>query len=356
MIGASHARIVALRALPIVALLACGESDQSRATRPLPSTSPPTAKALPELAAVVSRPLGATETLQGELVPYRAVDLFARVAGYVKSVNVDRGSRVYEGDVLVELEAPELRQQRSEAEARVAATRQTAQRLRAASATPGSVSASELETIDATVKAEEARAAALQQLESYLVVRAPFGGVIASRNAHPGALVGPSSGVAGLMLRLEDHDHLRLVVSVPERLVGGAKVGRTPTFRVAAWPSDTFTARVARVSGSVDPRTRAMLVELDVPAAGKLSPGMFADVAWPAARAGASLLIPTAAIVQNGTRTYVAKLSGDSAVLVDVKRGFTDGDLTEVFGSLSARDTVVKRGRDDLANGAKLRR
>jgi hypothetical protein len=99
-----------------------------------------------------------------------------------------------------------------------------------------------------------------------------------------------------------------------------------------------------------------MLVELDVLAAGKLSPGMFADVAWPAARAGASLLIPTAAIVQNGTRTYVAKLSGDSAVLVDVKRGFTDGDLTEVFGSLSARDTVVKRGRDDLANGAKLRR
>lgn len=357
MVGALHTRRTVLHLSTLLALVACGQSEQPPAATPSSSPAPPpSAPAQPELVAVVSRPLGATETLQGELLPYRAVDLFARVAGYVKEVRVDRGSRVRQGDVLIEMEAPELLQQRSEAEARLAVSRQTAERLRAAAATPGAVAPSELEAIDASVKAEEARTAALRQLESYLLVRAPFSGVIAMRGVHPGALVGPNSGAAGPMLRLEDHERLRLVVSVPERLVAGALVGRQPTFRVAAWPGDTFTARVTRVSGSVDPRTRGMLVELDVPAAAKLSPGMFADVAWPAARAGASLLIPTTSIVQTATRTYVAKLSGDSAILVDVKRGLADGDVTEVFGALSSRDSVVKRGSDELVTGTKLRR
>lgn len=348
-----HTACVSLATLTCTA---CGSADQTRnqpaATPAASSSGAPTRR---ELAAVASRALTATETLQGELQPFRAVDLFARVTGYVKAVRVDRGSRVRQGDILIELEAPELLQQRSEAEARLAVSRQTAARLRAASATPGAVAAAELDAIDAMVKADGARTAALRQLESYLVVRAPFSGVVAARAVHPGALVGPNSGPAGMMLRLEDHDRLRLVVSVPERLVGGARVGRTTTFRVAAWPADTFTARVARISGAVDPRTRGMLVEMDVVAATRLTPGMFADVAWPTARGVASLLVPTTAIVQSATRTYIAKLSGDSALLVDVTRGMSDGDMTEVFGALAAGDSVVRRASDEITPGAKLR-
>lgn len=341
----------------LTVVMACGgRGDGTPSAGAAPAAAAATPAPPPSLfAPVASRPLGASVTVQGELLPYRAVDLHARVAGYVREVRVDRGSRVRRGDVLLEMDAPELLQQQSEAEARLAVSQQTAARLRAAAATPGAVAPTELEAIEATVKADEARVAALRELTSYLTVRAPFDGMIATRHVHPGALVGPNSGDAGLMLRLEDHDRLRLVVAVPERYAGGSLQGRSPAFRVSAWPGETFSGRVTRASGSIDPRTRAMMVEMDVSAAGKLAPGMFADVEWSVARRAPSLLVPASALVQTGTRTYVVKLSGDTAALVDVERGLGDGDLVEVFGALTAADSVLRRGSDEVTAGAKLR-
>lgn len=342
-------RLIVLCAL---APLACARTSDDAVVAT--STAAPAAGS--ELVAVISRPLGSVEHLQGELTPFRVVDLFARVAGYVKEVRVDRGSVVRSGDVLIVMEAPELTQQRTEAEAKLAASRQTATRLQAASKTAGAVAPAELDAIQATVNAEAARVAALHDLESYLTVRAPFDGVVSARGVHPGALVGPSSGDAGMLLRLEDHARLRLTVSVPERLAGGSLTGRAPTFTVAAWPGESFHGTVARISGSVDPKTRGMPVEIDVTAGAELKAGMFADVAWPAARSGPSLLVPTTAIVQTSTRSYVVRANGGVAELVDIKRGMADGDLTEVYGKITWADTVVKRGSDEIAAGARLRK
>lgn len=343
----------------VLTLTACGTADDAAAPQSAGATASTaaasTATAVSPFTSVESRPLDAIVTVQGELQPYRAVDLHARVAGYVREVSVDRGSRVRRGDVLVAMDAPELLQQRSEAEARLAASRQMATRMRAAAATPGAVAPAELEAVEATVEADEARVAALRELASYLTVRAPFDGVIATRHVHPGALVGPNSGSDGVMLRLEDHERLRLVVAVPERYAGGSLLGRESAFRVSAWPGERFSARVTRASGSVDARTRAMLVEMDVAAEGKLAPGMFADVAWSAARRGASLLVPASALVETSTRTYVVKLSGDTAAFVDVERGLVEGDLVEVFGALSPTDTILRRGNEEIAPGSRLR-
>ena len=313
-----------------------------------PAPKPPVAG---DPAVVTRSALDAVQHLQGELTPYQAVDVFARVAGYVREIGVDRGSAVRGGDVIARLDAPELAQQRAEAQAKLLSSLQTAQRLHVAARTQGAVSANEIEIADAAVKADSARTDALRDMESYLVVRAPFDGVVTERRVHPGALVGPAQGGGGGLVRIEDHARLRLTVAVPEQLAGVAPSGREVPFTVSAWPGETFHGRVSRNSGSVDARTRTMAVELDVQAGGKLAPGMYGDVAWPVGRRTPSLFVPPGAIVQTTARTYVIRVRGGKAQLVSVSRGVAGADLAEVFGALAPGDTVLKRGVEDVAEG-----
>ena len=344
-------RIRTLAFAAAFAATACGRGAQDSAARSTPGSAPPKAAVAGDPAIVTRTALDAVQHLQGELAPFEAVDLYARVAGYVREIGLDRGSVVHAGDVIARLDAPELAQQRAESQAKLLASIQTAQRLHAASRTDGAVSTHEMEIADAAVRADSARTDALRDMESYLVVRAPFDGVVTERRVHPGALVGPAQGAGTGLVRLEDHARLRLTVAVPEQLTGVAQSGREISFTVSAWPGETFRGKVSRVSGTVDPKTRTMAIELDVASGGKLTPGMYSDVAWPISRREPSLFVPSGAIVQTTARTYVIRVRGGKAQLVNVSRGVTGTDLTEVFGSLAPGDTVLKRGADDVAEG-----
>jgi RND family efflux transporter MFP subunit len=304
-----------------------------------------------EGAIVAQQRLDAVQHVQGELTPNEAVDVYARVSGYVREIPVDRGSVVHRGDVIARLDAPELLEQRAEAEARLVANRQTVERLRVASGTEGAVSRHELEVAEAALRADSARVAALREMEGYLVTRAPFDGVVTDRRVHPGALVGPSQGSGGLIARIEDHAKLRLTVAVPEQAAGVTPIGLSVAFSVSAWPGEVFHGRVARASGAVETRTRTMPIELDVASGGKLAPGMYADVAWPVSRRTPSLFVPPTAIVQTTARTYVIRVRAGRAELVNVTRGVSAPERTEVFGALAAGDTVLRRGVDDVADG-----
>ncbi len=256
-----------------------------------------------------AKPAGpAALKLPGEFLPFEAVDLVARVPGFVETVTVDRGSAVKQGAVLVTLSAPELRAQhaeaqskveairaqRAEAEAKLIAAQSTVERLKAAAATPGAIAAHEVvlaeKAVDAlaaqiaavnkAVTAAEAQVATIAEMEKFLTVRAPFDGVVVERKAHPGSLAGPA---AGWLLRIEQLSRLRLVVAVPESQAAAIPLGAKVTFTVAAFPGETFTGSVARVARVMDVKTRTMPVELDVAnGRGKLAPGMYAEVAWPA--------------------------------------------------------------------------
>lgn len=329
---------------------ACG-SDAALPKSASSSPAPPKAALAGDMALVTQHALDATQHLQGELTPFEAVDISARVSGYVREIAVDRGSHVRAGDVIARLDAPELAQQRAEAQARLAASQQTAERLRRASLTDGAVAGNELELAVAARRADSARVESLRDMESYLTVRAPFDGVVTERRVHPGALVGPSQGSAGSLARIEDHERLRLTVAVPEQDVGVAPLGHEVTFSVSAFPGQTFRGRVTRIAGTVDKSTRTMPMELDVASEGKLAPGMYGDVAWPVARRTASLFVPPAAIVQTTARTYVIRVRGGKAQLVTVTRGVAATDLSEVFGALAAGDTLLRRGVEDVADG-----
>ena len=346
---------------------------------PPPQAAAAAGPATIEVVHVIEQPLDVQLSLPGELTANQSVDVFPRVSGFVKTVNVDRGSRVRAGDLLMTLEAPELIAQRAgaqsklqgaEAELAVArskaeADKSTFDRIKAASATPGVVAGNEVtvaekvadasrnQVLAAQQNVESARQAlnAIRYMEGYLRVTSPFAGVVSERNVHPGALVGPASaaGATTPLLRVVDNNPLRLVVPIPEAYVTELKPGTLIPFSVAAYPGQSFSGKVARVARSVDVSTRTMAVELDVTNNdGRLAPGTFCQVRWPIRRTGPSLFVPSGSVAATTDRTFVIRVRGGKTEWVDVRTGLTSGPLVEVFGDLHPGDEIARRGTDEL--------
>jgi len=335
-----------------------------------------------EAVPVVSRPLDRTVLLPGEFVPYLSVPIHAKIAGFVEKVEVDRGSVVTEGQLLATMMAPELNAQRAEAEAkvraaeaqrvefeaRVVAAESTYQRLKAASATPGVIAGNELiqaekqldaerakvRAAESSIQAAQSAVKAIEDIQAYLRVTAPFAGVITTRNVHPGALVG--TGVdSEAMFQLETINRLRLVVPVPEVEVGGIPRGARVSFTVPAYPTETFNGTVSRLARSVDAKTRSMPVELDVANPnGRLAAGMYPLVKWPVHGNQNVLMVPVTSVVTTTERVFVIRVKDGAAEWVDVKRGPTHGDLAEVVGPLAEKDLVLRRGTDEIRQGTRI--
>jgi membrane fusion protein, multidrug efflux system len=331
---------------------------------------------------MVTQKLAITAHLPGEVEPYEVVAVFPKVTGFVKWIGVDRGSRVRTGQLIVRLEAPELLSQRGEAQsklqaveaqlaaaqAKVASDESTYQHLKAAAATPGVVAGNDLFISEKTAEADRAQLKAQQEnvgaarqavqaiteTEAYLQVRAPFEGFVTERNVHPGALVGPAGapGVAVPMVRIETLSRLRVVVPVPETYAAGVPEGTKVNFTVPAFPGRVFTGTIARISHSLDVKTRTMPVELEVAnPAGQLSPGTFSDVLWPVRRPYATMFVPASSVMSTLERVFVVRIRDGKVEWVDVKTGATVDKLIEVFGDLHEGDVVAVRGTDELRSG-----
>jgi RND family efflux transporter MFP subunit len=345
----------------------------AQSTAPAKTAAPQVVPVVAVRSQVVERQI----SLPGELVAFQDVLLHPRVQGFVQAISVDRGSIVKKGQLLIKMIAPELDAQRSEAdakvqgaqaqrieaEARLAADEATYQRLKNASVTPGVVAGNDLDVAQRVAEADRARvdswkkneqaaadaAKAIQQMDAYLQVVAPFDGVITERNVHEGALVGPS---AEPMLRLQEVTRLRLVVPVPETEVATVRPGEALHFTVPTFPGEAFTGTIERVGHAVDARTRTMAVELDVAnREARLAPGMFAQVEWIARRTLPSFLVPPTAVATTTERTFVVRIENGTVEWITVKKGNLAGGLTEVFGDLHAGDQVAVRGTDELRQG-----
>lgn len=333
------------------------------------------------LAPVVAKPVSKTIDLPGEIAPFLSVSLHARVPGYVDRVLVDRGSVVRQGDLLVELSAPEMAARiaeaesqlqaadanRLQAEAQLAAAQSTYDRMKQAAETPGVIAGNELvqtqKQVDAAraalasrqqaSRAAEAMVRALKDEQAYLKLTAPFDGVVTDRLVHPGALVGP--GADPVLLVIQQVSRLRLVVSVPEEDVGGIMPKARVNFSVPAHPERTYSGTVARIARSLDQKTRTMAVELDVfNQDGSLAPGMYPTVKLPVRRSRPALFVPRTSVVTTTERTFVVRDENGRAQWVDVRKGITEGDLIEVQGDLKAGDKVVRRATDELREGSVL--
>jgi RND family efflux transporter MFP subunit len=333
------------------------------------------------LVPVISRQVSRSVDVTGEFLPFLSVSLHAKVQGYVERVLVDRGSRVKEGDLLVELSAPEMtsrlaeaqsrleaaESERVQAEAQLAAAQATYVRLKKAAETPGAIAGNELVQAEKQVDAAQAlvgsrrqlsravqsTADAQKELQSYLKIAAPFEGVVTERFVHPGALVG--SGSEAALLTLQQISRLRLVAAVPEEYVGNIMNGASVGFQVRAYPERTFLGIIARVSHALDRETRTMAVELDVANRdGSLAPGMFPTLKWPSRSSRPALLVPKTSVVTTTERTFVVREKNGRAEWVDVRKGSSEGDLIEVIGALQPGDRIVRRATDEVREGSTL--
>ena len=359
----SRFRSFAFVALGTSALLvSCSSSETSDSVAKVTAAAPPT----PQLEAVrvtASQPAQSL-SLPGELESYFQTDISPRVSAYVRRLYVDIGDHVRQGQVLADLDAPELTAALNEAlskekaaEAVFQGSRGSYRRLRQTARTAGAVAPLSLSQTrvqavsdSLNVVAAHAHYRAAAQMAAYLHLTAPFAGVITDRNLSPGAAVGPGGTAALPLFKLRQLSRLRLRVAVPEAYVADLHQGGAVQFTVKSYPGRTFTGRITRLAGNVQAATRSEQAEIDIPnPKEELKPGMFASASLPISRPQSSLFVPKTAVVTTAERTYVIRVANGRTTLVDVQAGDENGGLVQVFGKLQAGDVILKAGNEELA-------
>jgi len=338
--------------------------------------------------APVKRQTLSTElSIAGQFIPYQNVELHAKVAGYIRNINVDIGDRVHTGQVLAVLEIPELVAQVDEAKAAVHHAEEEIQRAQSDvsraeadnvalhsnavrlvntdKARPGLIAQQELD--DATAKdlasqaqvdaAKSTLAAAKQQLEvakanlqhfsalsNYARITAPYDGVVTWRFSDTGALVqAGTSNTSGLpVVTVAEIDTLRLRIPVPESIAAKVRLGDPVDVHVQA-TGEQFTGKVARFTNALDPSTRTMQVEIDVPNPNfHLQPGMYADVTLAAGRQTDVLAIPINALQRGQNGTAVLVVDAQNRVQKrEVRAGMQGSNNVEILSGLNEGDRVI---------------
>jgi membrane fusion protein (multidrug efflux system) len=312
--------------------------------------------------------LSAELQIPGELIAFQQVDLYAKENSFVRKLYVDVGSEVKAGQLLVTMDAPELNSLEAAAQSRLKsqeaiyiASKSNYDRLLETSKTPGTISQNDLDQAMAKKNSDFAQwdAAKAQYREvsdrrNYLEVRAPFNGVITTRNANPGAYVGPSGkGSEFPLFTLQEQKKLRLVIYVPEAYSGYLDQQDKVNFTVNAFPNQKFSAQVKRLAGALDYKLRSQRIEMDVANENKkLLPGMVSNVIIPLSTKDSTYILPKTAIVSSQERIFVIKVVNNKAEWVDVKKGRENEGKVEVFGELAAGDLIVLRGSEEVRNGS----
>jgi RND family efflux transporter MFP subunit len=307
---------------------------------------------------------GRTLSLPGTLQGFVQAPVAARAGGYLRRWTQDIGARVQKGDVLAEIETPELDQQLSQA---VAARNQMAASLELAKSTlerwealrkRDAVSQQELEErrsgytqARANLAGADANVERLRQLESFKRVTAPFAGVITKRNVDIGDLIDSNK----VLFLLSQTDPLRVYVNVPQAYAQLVRPGLGAVVTQAELRGRSFKGQVARTAASIDAASRTMQVEISLPNRdGALLPGAFVNVELAAASGGA-LTIPSNALLFRGQGVLVEQVDASGGVhLQPVRVGRNYGESVEVLQGLAGNEQLVLNPSDSLAEGDKV--
>lgn len=310
--------------------------------------------------------------LAGTLEPDQETELYAKVNSYVQKINVDIGSTVTAGQVLIVLEAPEIQSQLASAkskwmaqEAIYKATKSNYDRIFRANETEGAISKDALDQITAKKLADEAQLAAaksaymeLQSIQNYLTIRAPFSGVITDRNVDLGAYVSPmGKGADKPLLVIQNAHKLRLSLSIPEANTPYLHLGDTIKFRVRSIPQKLYTAKITRKSGSLDNKLRSEKIEADfINMNNTLKPMMVAEAMIPLKNNEPTFFVPKTALVDANMGMYIIRVENGKAKKVQVAKGRMMPDKVEVFGELIDGDQVLVKASEEIEDGMQIKK
>lgn len=295
--------------------------------------------------------------LPAEIRPLQQATLYAKTAGYLKSIAVDKGDHVKAGDVIAEIESPELLADVVKLKAELAVTEITLKR-----ATDAQKKAPDLvvpQTVDdARAKFEIAQGnfRRNETLLSYMKIIAPFSGVVTRRWVDAGAFIpsATSGSVAqsAAVLTLMDFNSVRIEVAVPEPEVPFIKTDLPVKLNVDELPGRAFSGKVTRLAYALDDATKTMMTEIELANADQqLRPGMFATVKIAVQTKADALLIPADALVTEKTKTSVFKIADGKAKKVAVKVGFNDGASVEILEGAGVDEPLILVGKQTLNDG-----
>jgi RND family efflux transporter MFP subunit len=308
--------------------------------------------------------------LPGTVQAHNEAPIYARTSGYLKIWYTDIGAHVARGQVLAEIDTPEVDQQLRQAQADLATAqanyelaKTTNQRWQGLLATE-SVSkqdaeqkASDEAAKQAALASAGANVARLRDLESFKRVVAPFDGVVTARNTDIGALINAGQNSGAALFRMADTRKLRIYVQVPQPYAGAAVPGVGAQLKFAEHSGKAYPTQVVRTAQALDPASRTLQVELQVDnSKGELFPGSYAEVHFKLAGNGDSLRLPINALLFRSAGLQVAVVGADHEVhLKNITSGRDFGKSIEVLSGLEATDQVVLNPPDSITDGASVR-
>jgi membrane fusion protein (multidrug efflux system) len=311
-----------------------------------------------------------TIELPGRLEAYYRAPIFARVQGYLKSWSADIGARVKAGQVIAEIEAPDLDQQLMQAKADLASAEASAKLSAATLARRKTLIASnfvsmqeidertaDLSNKDGTVKADQANVERLEALSAYKKITSPFDGIVTARDTDVGALINAGGGSGPAMFVISDISKLRVYVNVPQNYVPQIKIGAKAQLTAPEYANRTFQATVEASAQSVDVASGTTRMQLGLDNnTGELMPGGYANVRLGLQRDGVPLSIPASALIFNQNGLRVATVGPDDKIqfkTVTIARDL--GRTIELASGLTPEDRVVVTPPDGIADGDQVR-
>jgi len=322
-----------------------------------------------------------TLTLPGSLQALEATAVYARATGYVRRWLVDIGDKVTEGQLLAEIDTPDLDQQLQQSRATLAQSQASLEQAEASakySAITASryhellaqhfvsqqdvdqtqaqadVGAANVHAAQSAVAAQTANLRQLEQLKSFAKITAPFAGTITERNIERGTLVTPGSAQGKPLYMIAISNPLRLFMKVPQTFASGIAAGAPVKVRVRQFPGRDFAGKITRNAGALDAATRTLTVEAQVANdQGTLFPGAYADVTFPAPLSHGVTVIPVSALIVDSQGTRVAIVDAESkAHFIPVQVGRDQGSEVEIVGGLTGQENVIAAPAGDIVEGA----
>jgi RND family efflux transporter MFP subunit len=307
--------------------------------------------------------------LPGSLQAFQESPIYARTSGYLLKWYKDIGSRVKKGDLLADIDTPEIDQELRQVQAARQTILEQVQLAKSSAARwqdlRKSDSVSQQETDErssafqqaqANLAAADANLKRLQEMESFKHVYAPFGGVITKRNVDPGALINAGAG-GRQMFDIAQVETLRAFVNVPQAYTPSIKTGMTATVTMQEFPGEKFAGKVARTSDAIDPATRTMLTEVDVNNRdGRLLPGSYGQVHFSVKYGANKVTIPVNAMIFRSEGARAAVVGADGKVhLRPISIGRDYGTRLEVLDGVNVDDQVIVNPSDSLEDGQQVR-
>jgi membrane fusion protein, multidrug efflux system len=307
--------------------------------------------------------------LPGNLQAFIESPIFARTNGYLLKWYKDMGSHVEKGELLATIDTPEVDQELSQARAsreqikaalglaKISAERwENLRKTDSVSQQEADQQTSGYEQAKANLAAADANVRRLEEMESFKNVYAPFSGAITRRNVDPGALINAGSATGAQMFNIARVDPLRVYVSVPQAYAPLMKAGVKATVTLQEFPGQKFTGMVARTADAIDPGTRTLNTEVDVPNKdGKLLPGSFGQVHFATGNSVPRITIPVNAMLFRAEGPQVAVVGADGKVqLRSIVIGRDYGNTIEILGGIEPTDQVIINPSDSLESGQQV--